>query len=518
MYSFDGFGIERKSSYGSLIDLSENGKAQSAGGRPRIAIVGAGITGISTACHILDAGLDCHIFESGNESSVGGIWTKVNTTSRLQIHSQFYRFHPAVQWDSDYPNRQEILGQVHQLWDRYNLASRTTFHCPVESTRQEDDGKWVVNDPSYGYFDGVVAAVGTCGEVYAPKIAGQDNFKGRVIHSSELDPEAVKGKNVVIIGGGASAVEALEFSCDNGAASAKVLARSERWFIPREPRLNACLAGTVGDRFGILAWILGFMIRFFFYREFWEMAPPSSGPYTLFSGTPIVNSRIFQLMRQGRASWVRGDVRGFSEHGIEFTRRKGSPKAGELNGEATTEKGDICILATGYSRPSLQFLPQTKSSSKYQPPNWYLQTFPTENATVCATNCTWQEGIGSVGGVHIGLYTRFLLAFVMDPEARPSERFMKGWVDLVHILKKPYPGGALSFVSSAELFFWIVVVIAVQPSLWKWASFILSGPDLLHGKNVAQNTNLSERFPSNASQPALPEKPIAARQDSGISI
>lgn len=217
--------MDRKFSYGSLIDLSENCKGPNSGSRPRIAIVGAGITGISTACHILDSGLDCHIFESGDESSIGGIWTRVNKTSQLQIHSQFYRFHPAVQWSSDYPNRQEILGQVHKLWNKYDLASRTTFHCPVESTIQEDDGKWTINDHSNGYFDGVVAAVGTCGDVYAPKIAGQDNFKGRIIHSSELDADAVRGKNVLIIGGGASAVEALEFSCDNGASSAKVLAR-----------------------------------------------------------------------------------------------------------------------------------------------------------------------------------------------------------------------------------------------------------------------------------------------------
>ena len=36
---------------------------------------------------------------------------------------------------------------------------------------------------------------------------------------------SAKGKNVLVVGGGASAVEALEFACDNGAASVKVLAR-----------------------------------------------------------------------------------------------------------------------------------------------------------------------------------------------------------------------------------------------------------------------------------------------------
>lgn len=284
--------------------------------------------------------------------------------------------------------------------------------------------------------------------------------------------------------------------------------------------LNACLAGTVGDRFGILAWILGFVIRIFFYKEYWEMAPPSDGPYTLFSGTPIVNSRIFELMRQGRASWVRGDIRGFGNDGIHFTRRKASNRKGDTIGVDTTEHGDICILATGYRRPSLNFLPQTKSSSKYQPPNWYLQTFPTENATICATNCTWQEGIGSVGGVHIGIYTRFLLAFVLDPNARPSERMMKAWVDMVYLLKKPYEGGALSFVSSMELFMHFLLVIAVQPGLWKWWSFVLSGPELLHGLNDPQEELRTEKASIKSREVrVVPEKPrVIVRQDSAISF
>lgn len=136
----------------------------------------------------------------------------------------------------------------------------------------------------------------------------------------------------------------------------------------------------------------------------------------------------------------------------------------------------MCIFATGFTRPTLSFLPKSKSSSKYQPPNWYLQCFPTENPTVCATNCTWKEGIGSVGGAHIGVYTRFLLVFLIDPATAPSEWMMKTWVDLVHILKKPYVGGPLAFVTSAEVFFWFLVLICAQPSLWKYMGFIFNGP------------------------------------------
>jgi len=217
--------VSRQLSFGSLLDLSEKAGLGRDAVRPRVAIVGAGITGVATACHILDAGFECHIFEAGDAASVGGIWTKVNETSSLQISSKFYRFHDAVEWRSEYPNRKEILGQVNRLWKHYELSSRVTFNCKVTNTFQEEDGRWVINDSANGYFDGIVAAVGTCGDKWSPAIANQDCFKGQVIHSAELDRKSIKGKRVLIVGGGASAVEALEFACDNGAESVKVLAR-----------------------------------------------------------------------------------------------------------------------------------------------------------------------------------------------------------------------------------------------------------------------------------------------------
>lgn len=43
--------------------------------RPKIAIVGAGITGVTAAAHCVGHGFDAVIFEAGDKESVGGIWT-----------------------------------------------------------------------------------------------------------------------------------------------------------------------------------------------------------------------------------------------------------------------------------------------------------------------------------------------------------------------------------------------------------------------------------------------------------
>lgn len=61
-------------------------------GRPKIAVIGAGITGVSSAAHCVGHGFDVHIFEAGPRKELGGIWSRVNSTSGLQIHSLMYRY------------------------------------------------------------------------------------------------------------------------------------------------------------------------------------------------------------------------------------------------------------------------------------------------------------------------------------------------------------------------------------------------------------------------------------------
>jgi NADPH-dependent 2,4-dienoyl-CoA reductase/sulfur reductase-like enzyme len=43
--------------------------------RPKIAVIGAGITGVSSAAHCIGHGFDVHIFEAGPREYLGGIWS-----------------------------------------------------------------------------------------------------------------------------------------------------------------------------------------------------------------------------------------------------------------------------------------------------------------------------------------------------------------------------------------------------------------------------------------------------------
>ena len=150
---------------------------------------------------------------------------KVNNTSGLQINSIMYRFQPSVKWSQGYPKRGEIVGQIRSLWERYGLQDKTKFDTRVTKVYKDQQERWIINDPSHGRFDGIIAAIGTCGDPKVPQIPGQEKFKGEIYHSSELDGKQAKDKTVLIIGGGASAVEALEFVDQQQAAMTNVLAR-----------------------------------------------------------------------------------------------------------------------------------------------------------------------------------------------------------------------------------------------------------------------------------------------------
>ncbi|CEQ39049.1 SPOSA6832_00560 [Sporobolomyces salmonicolor] len=367
----------------------------------RIAIIGAGLTGVSSAAHAVDHGFDVVIFEA--EESVGGVWARENKTSQLQLNSILYRFHPTVKWSRGFPQRDEIIEQVKGVWERYKLQDSTKFktrvtkvtrHNTSTDPRKQGHSRWIINDGKEGVFDAIICAVGTCGEPKLIKLDGQDSFRGEIVHSSQLDNADLKDKKVVIVGSGASGVEAAELAVQKEAKDIVVLARSDKWIIPRNTITDILLSLQPFGREMPLSFIPEFLIRKFHYRGLEDLSP-SKEAKGLFEGTPIVNDEFLEHIRQGLVTYKRCDTKTVTPRGIKIVERGRNSKPGDP-GQETVQRADV----TGYVRPTVDYLPKdlfpSDEDRDYHRPSLYLQNFTVEDCSVLLTNASYQNGLGTV--------------------------------------------------------------------------------------------------------------------------
>ena len=145
-------------------------------------------------------------------------------------------------------------------------VERVSRHESSGNVREHGRTRWVINEGEEGIFDAIVSfhlksltlsfsrflimlltlqkicSIGTCGSPKPLALPGQSTFLGQILHSSQLDNARLKGKKVVIIGSGASGVEAAELSVEKGAKDVIVFARSDKWIIPRNTVIDILLS------------------------------------------------------------------------------------------------------------------------------------------------------------------------------------------------------------------------------------------------------------------------------------
>lgn len=115
-----------------------------------------------------------------------------------------------------------------------------------------------------------------------------------------MDDADLENKEVVIIGSGASGVEAAELALDKKAKRISVLARCEfvmlssitvdvntrddKWIIPRNILFDTTISSQPFGRQMPLSWIPETLLKVFHYRGAKDLAPAHTG---LFEGTPV---------------------------------------------------------------------------------------------------------------------------------------------------------------------------------------------------------------------------------------
>lgn len=244
-------------------------------------VIGAGLSGIVTAAHLLRNGINVTVFERSD--SPGGAWKfslgadrdppfpsirppeadwhelEELRASGLDLEEALKIFDPPgpvyanmksrgseeIMRTSlkDWPEGQrapldhtEVVAYLQRIARIYHVQERILFRMRVESVlKNADDGQWRVqaskltaSSPSYTLskeswsFDAIVVASGRYGPPRVPDIPGlptwKRRFPGRVTHSKQYRiPDPYRGRTVLIVGAFISALEIANELVKNGA-------------------------------------------------------------------------------------------------------------------------------------------------------------------------------------------------------------------------------------------------------------------------------------------------------------
>lgn len=182
-------------------------------------VIGAGQAGLSVAFYLrrlgLDPGNDYVVLDRG--PGTGGAWQFRWEALRLGsahhvndlpgMNELGLSFETA---DHSIPAKDVVADYYRQYEDHFNLhvvrpanvTSVTNNGANLLVTFADDDGD--VQDVS---TDIVVNATGTWGAPFVPWYSGRDDFKGRQVHTNDYaDAAEFAGQNVIVVGGGTSAV------------------------------------------------------------------------------------------------------------------------------------------------------------------------------------------------------------------------------------------------------------------------------------------------------------------------
>jgi 4-hydroxyacetophenone monooxygenase len=206
----------------------------------RVAVIGAGMSGLLAAHRLRQAGLEVVVYEKNAE--VGGTWLQ-NTYPGCRVdvasHLFCYSFAQRDDWPQHFSTQPELLDYFKRCADDFGVRQYIAFSTTVQSLEFDDESAmWAVNTvdgagkASTERFHAVVNATGQLNRPKMPEIAGIGSFEGPAFHSAEWDHDVdLTGKRVAVIGTGASAAQFIPIIAEQ-AAEVLVFQRTPNWLAP----------------------------------------------------------------------------------------------------------------------------------------------------------------------------------------------------------------------------------------------------------------------------------------------
>ena len=205
--------------------------------QPRVAIIGAGLSGIGAGVQLKRVGLDGFvIFEKA--ASLGGTWRDNHYPGlACDVSSPFYTwtFAPNPRWSSTLPKGREIRDYAERTALAEGLNDHFRFDTEVVRAVWEDNGWTLVTSDGEGErFDFVITAVGFLHYARTPTIAGLDTFRGPVLHTARWDDSvSYRGKRVGVIGNGSSGTQIIS-ALTKDTSKMVAFIRTPQWIYPLE--------------------------------------------------------------------------------------------------------------------------------------------------------------------------------------------------------------------------------------------------------------------------------------------
>ena len=200
----------------------------------KVAIIGAGMSGLCMAIKLQDAGIDSFtIFEKADD--VGGTWrdnTYPGLTCDVPSRYYSYSFRPNPDWSHVLPPGPEIQAYFRQVAEERGIRPHIRFGCDVISARYHD-GQWqLTTADGEETFDVLITATGLLRVLRYPEIPGLETFAGPAFHSARWDHSiSLPDKRIGLIGTGSTGVQ-LTAELGGKVRQLKVFQRTAQWICP----------------------------------------------------------------------------------------------------------------------------------------------------------------------------------------------------------------------------------------------------------------------------------------------
>lgn len=216
--------------------------------QPSIAIIGAGVSGLTMAKALKDRGLSWTTYEKSD--AIGGNWVFRNkngmSSAYRSLHIDSSRFsiafddYPMPPSFPDFPHHTQIREYFEGYADHFGLRERVRFNTGVAKAERLGDGVWrlTLDNGEVRHHDLLIVANGHHWDPRYPEPPFPGSFNGPMIHSHHyidaFDPVPMHGKKILVVGIGNSAMDiACELSHRGVAEKLTLSTRRGAYVIPK---------------------------------------------------------------------------------------------------------------------------------------------------------------------------------------------------------------------------------------------------------------------------------------------